>query len=222
MNNRLFEACLLAEEEWAASFESEEFEHEFSSSYRRRINRLYDKMRGGKYHRTTKVTFSLLVAAAMVMVLTVSSFAYAPWRNYVIQLFEDYTTVHTSHSDENEIPMQITFGYLPEGFILTERLVDNELCELDDRETVGFCSEYHFEDDTGHWLDISKRPSGGTLTVDSEDYSVELIINNGITYIVSHSSPNIFGVYWEKSGVQYDLGGIVSKEEALKMAYQID
>ena len=82
-------------------------------------------------------------------------------------------------------------------------------------------SDYHFETHDGRWIDASKYPAAGQLDVDSEDHSVEVIGHDDIVYFLSYSEPDIYGVYWLKSGIQYDLGGKLTREDALKMAYQM-
>ena len=206
MKNDMFtEACVLAQEQWVPAFLKTEEEHKFSRQFNQRMDRLYSKMRGGHYHRLTKTSLSILVAAVLIATLMVASIAYAPTRRYLIEVFDDHTEFKTEDSGLTSIPMDIHFGFIPEGFELVEREIDGETCELDIEGKIGMVSDYHFE----------------TLDVDSEDHSVEVIGHDDIVYFLSYSEPDIYGVYWLKSGIQYDLGGKLTREDALKMAYQM-
>ena len=222
MKNDMFtEACVLAQEQWVPAFLKTEEEHKFSRQFNQRMDRLYSKMRGGHYHRLTKTSLSILVAAVLIATLMVVSIAYAPTRRYLIEVFDDHTEFKTEDSGLTSIPMDIHFGFIPEGFELVEREIDGETCELDIEGKTGMVSDYHFETVDGRWIDASKYSAAGQLDVDSEDHSVEVIGHDDIVYFLSYSEPDIYGVYWLKSGIQYDLGGKLTREDALKMAYQM-
>lgn len=222
MKNDMFaEACVLVQEQWVSAFLKTEEEHKFSRQFNQRMDRLYSKMRGGHYHRLTKTSLSILVAAVLIATLMVASIAYAPTRRYLIEVFDDHTEFKTEDSGLTSIPMDIHFGFIPEGFELVEREIDGETCELDIEGKIGMVSDYHFETPDGRWIDASKYPAAGQLDVDSEDHSVEVIGHDDIVYFLSYSEPDIYGVYWLKSGIQYDLGGKLTREDALKMAYQM-
>lgn len=221
MKNDMFaEACVLAQEQWVASFSEMEKDHTFSNQFDRRMNRLYSKMRGGRYHRLTKASASILVAAALIVVLMVASVAYAPARRYLIEVFDDHTEFRTENSGLTSISMDMHFGYIPEGYELVEREIDGEECALDAEGKNGLVADYHFEDGTGRWIDVSKHPAGGWMGVDSETHPIEMLRHGDITYYISHSEEDYYGTHWMTGGVQYDIGGKISREDILKMAYQ--
>lgn len=220
-NDTFTDACVLAQEQWVATFPPPEEEHVFRRQFDRRMEHLYSKMRGDRYHHLTRTSLSVLVAAALIAALMVASVAYAPARRYLIEVFDDHTEFRTENSGLTSISMDMHFGYIPEGYELVEREIDGEECVLDTKGKTGFVADYHFEDDTGRWIDVSKTLAGGQLDVDSEDNPIEIISHDDITYYLSFSEPDITGVYWLKAGIQYDLGGKITREEALKMAYQI-
>ena len=221
MDEVFVRACEVAQEKWISELPLPEEEHVFTEEYDHRMKRLFHKMRGNKYHRTTKTTFSILIAAALAMLLMLGSLAYAPVRNFLIQVFDDHTEFKSESSGLTSIGTDIYFGYIPDGFELVEREIDGKACALDVEGRSGFSSDYHFENDDGRWIDVSKHPAGGQLDVDSEDYPIEIIGHDDTVYYLSFSEPDIYGVYCLKSGTQYDLGGRLTREEALKMAYQM-
>lgn len=221
MKDVFVQACELAQEQWVSEQPLPEEEHVFHEEYDHRMKRLSSKMRGDKFHKTTKTTFSILIAAALAMVLMLGSLAYAPVRNYLIQVFDDHTEFKSETSGLASIGMDIHFGYIPDGFELVEREIDGEVCALDAEGKRGFSSDFHFESDDGRWIDVSKHPAGGQLDVDSEDHPIEIIGHDDTVYYLSLSESDIYGVYWLKSGTQYELGGKLIREEALKMAYQM-
>ena len=119
MKNDMFaEACVLAQEQWVTAFtmtESKE-EHSFSRQFNRRMDRLYGKMRGDHYHHLTRATLTVLVAAALIAALMIASVGYAPARRYLIEVFDDHTEFRTENSGLTSIPVDIHFGFIPEGF----------------------------------------------------------------------------------------------------------
>lgn len=220
-NDTFTDTCVLAQEQWVAAFPPLEEEHVFSRQFDRRMEHLYSKMRGDRYHHLTRTSLSVLVAAALIAALMVASVAIAPARRYLIEVFDDHTEFRTENSGLTSISMDMHYGYIPEGYELMEREIDGEECALDTKGKTGFVADYHFEDGTGRWIDVSKTLAGGQLDVDSEDNPIEIISHDDTTYYLSFSEPDITGVYWLKAGIQYDLGGKITREEALKMAYQI-
>lgn len=220
-NDAFTEAYVLAQEQWVETLSEQEEEHTFSRWFDRRMDRLYSKMRGDRYHHLSRASLSILVAAALIATLMIASVAYGPARRYLIEVFDDHTEFQTENSGLTSIPMDIQFGYIPSGFKLVEQEIDGATCVLSKEGGVGLVSDYHFEDDNGRWIDVSKYAAGGQLDTDSEDHSIEVISHNDTVYYLSFSEPDIYGVYWLESGIQYDLGGKLTRKEALKMAYQV-
>lgn len=220
-NDTLTEACVVAQEQWIATLPEQEENHIFSRQFDRRMNQLYNKMRGDHYHYLSRASLSVLVAASLIAALMITSVAYGPARRFLIKVFDDHTEFQTENTGLASIPMDIQFGYLPPGFKLTEREIDGETCALDEQGKMGFGSDYHFEDEDGRWIDVSKHPAGGWMGVDSEDHPIEILQYNNIDYYISHSDEDFYGVYWMIGGVQYDIGGNISRESIVKMAYQI-
>lgn len=222
MKNDMFaEACVLAQEQWVPAFLKTEEEHKFSRQFNQRMNRLYSKMRGGHYHHLTRATLTVLVAVALIAALMIASVGYAPARRYLIEVFDDHTEFHTKNSGLTSISMDMYFGYIPEGYELVEREIDGEECALDTKGKTGLVADYHFEDDTGRWIDVSKHPAGGWMGVDSETYPLEILRHDDITYYVSHSEEGFYGTHWMTGGIQYDIGEIISREDIMRMAYQM-
>ena len=221
MNNILAEACLLSEEMIADGFPETGEQHEFSDEYKRRMNRLYSRMRGNRYHRTTKATFSLLVAAALIATLTIGAFAYAPLRHYIISVFDDHTSVDFGEDNLSTVSMDIQFGYFPNDLELSKRTIDGELCDVNSKGESGMISEYWFKGSSGQWLNVSKMVTRGIIDIDTEDYQLETLLYENTLYTVSRSSDNYYGVYWSIGGVTYNMGGNLPREELMKIAYNM-
>lgn len=222
MKNDIFtEACVLAQDSWVETLFEAEGDHTFSRQFDRKMDRLYSKMRGDHYHHLTKTSLSILVVAALIAALMIVSVAYGPARRFLIEVFDDHTEFQTENTGLTSIPMDMHFGYIPEGYELVEREIDGEECALDSEGKTGLIADYHFEDGTGRWIDVSKHPAGGWMGVDSEDHPIEILQYNNVDYYISHSDEDVYGVYWMIGGVQYDIGGKISRESIVKMAYQI-
>jgi len=221
MDEVFVRACELAQEKWISELPLTEEEHVFLEEYDRRMKRLFNKMRGNKYHRTTKTTFSILIAAALAIVLMLGSLAYAPVRNFLIQVFDDHTEFKSESSGLTSIGTDIYFGYIPDGFELVEREIDGKACALDVEGRSGFSSDYHFENDDGRWINVSKRPAGGWMGVDSESHPIEILHHEDILYYISYSEEGYCGVHWITNGIEYDIGGLLNRDDVMRMAYQM-
>ena len=219
-NDRLIQACCLSQDDWVASMPAE-MAHSFHAEYHHHMEKLYGKMCGNRYHHLTKASFSLLVAAVLIIALMVASVAYEPVRNYFLRVYPDHTEFLSETEINGPIEMDMAFGYIPEGFVLSEREIDGETCPLNKHGEKGEVSYYRFEKEA-LWIDVSKTSAGGWMGVDSEDYSIELLQHDGQIYFISHSDSNYYGVYWIRRGIAYGVRGPVPRNQIIKMAYSME
>lgn len=59
------------------------------------------------------------------------------------------------------------------------------------------------------------------MGVDSETHPIEMLKHDGVIYYISHSEDEIHGIHWMTGGIQYDIGGKLSRENIIRMAYQM-
>lgn len=220
MIDNFYEACILAEEQWVESLEVVEKPHVFRPVYIRNMNRLESKMRGNRYHKTTKIAFSILVAAALIMVFAIVSVAVPPLRHYFIETFSDHTSVSVSEKSTGTFNTDIVFGYLPEGFALTEKEVDGEPVALGESGLYGSLVTYHMETDDEKWMDLAITSADMPVDVDSEANPITVMTHQGITYLL-YQDGDFSGLFWSENGQEYTLGGTTDQTELFKTAYSI-
>lgn len=94
--------------------EFEEYEH--SEKYNKNINRLFDKMRGDKYHRFTKKATTIILVAAILFALVVAGFAATVGRDFVIKTFSDHFAYSVVDKEGKKKVTELNVGYIPAGF----------------------------------------------------------------------------------------------------------
>lgn len=185
-------------------------EYEHSEKYISNINRLFDKMRGDKYHRFTKKATTIILIAAILFVLVVVGFAATVGRDFVVKTFSDHFQYSVVDIEGKKRVSELTIGYIPEGFALK-----NELGNSKTLLQKGFVNG-------NLYFDVDKRPLNTKIDYDSKN-SEENIEIGGITYVCfSDSQYGLWGFVWNKDGYIYCLQGNISKDELLKIARHID
>ena len=68
------QACLLAFEDWADDIPDDLPEPEYSEKHKRWVKKLFNKMRGDRYHRFTTNTVKVMLVAAVLSALLLTAF----------------------------------------------------------------------------------------------------------------------------------------------------
>ncbi len=198
----------LADELLLVPTEFECFEH--SETYEAFINRLFDKMRGNKYHRFTKKATTIILIAAILFALVVAGFSATVSREFVVRAFSDHSEYSVVDKEGKKRVKELTLGYIPEGFtlesesgnkktLLHKRFVNGSLC-----------------------FDIDKSSISSTIGYDSKT-EVENIDIDGITYVCfSDPQYDLCGLIWNKNGYIFYLQGNIEKDEILKIAQSVE
>ena len=113
------EACLLSCEQWIDSFPTDIPKHDFSKNHQKMMNRLFDKMRNGKYHRFTKNTIKILLIAAILLSITTTALAVPSCREYIIKTLFDYSAYRVV-DDGNSVDIDcLKLNYIPDDLRLS-------------------------------------------------------------------------------------------------------
>ncbi len=202
------EACYLSNQRWIASFPAEFEAIEFSKQHEKRMRILFDKMRRDKYHRFTKRATIALIAAILIISMTITAFAIPASRDYIIHKFFDHSTYTAAEGEHNEVG-EITIGYIPEGF---------EIIDQYKAENVAY---YEYQNKQKDWYQVKKTSVGSTADFDTEKQKYESVTKNGIVYII-YIDNNSIGCIWNNVKYTYIITGNISKELILKIAYSVN
>lgn len=205
MNN--FETALRElDEEWFATLPPVEkvYEHELSKKYLKWEQRVIY----GKKSTASKVFKVALIAAALLVILSVIALSTTKGREFFMQFFKD-SAVYSLYADSSQDVQDLNVGYLPEGFVLKEEFKDEIMINY----------QYTHEKE---WLDIRKQFIETTANFDYSENKYDIIKRNNVSYIVSFADEKIYNVIWNYNGYYYHLSCNMDKETALKIAYNVE
>ncbi len=209
--NNFAEACKLSFAEWEATMPNfdEIPQPEYSKKHIKRINKLFDQMRGDTYHHFTRKTVRIMLIAAVLIALLLSAFVFPSSRELLMENFDIFGVYKMSEHNNNSVNGSIEIGYIPDGY---ELIVQNNL----DKSAV-----YIYQSQNGDEIKISKNSSATKVEINTENgYSEDIIINNiKYTYIKNYTGVN--NIIWIQNDYIYQVCGNISKEELLKIAQSI-
>lgn len=195
---------LFEEMELIPTESKEEFIH--SENYNRQINRLFDKMRGDKYHRFTKKATTIILVAAILFALVVAGFAATIGRDFVIKTFSDHLEYSVTDKTNSKIVNDLQVGYVPDGFILeNEELFKN------------YCYKAYSSND--RHFSITKGLISGEYSFDLSD-SKEIISINGVKYFYIEIE-GLREYVWNDGNYNYKIKGNLGKDDLLTIAQSI-
>lgn len=203
------EACLLSCEQWIDSFPTDIPKHDFSKNHQKMMNRLFDKMRNGKYHRFTKNTIKILLIAAILLSITTTALAVPSCREYIIKTlfdYSDYSLVDDGHSADLDY---LKLNYIPDDFIMTEKYILKDLYI------------YSYENGT-YYFSVDKHSVNSQFTIDTEDYVYEKIFIDGKEGIFYKADQSENGVIFNNGRFIFIVNGNISKDELIKIAQGLE
>lgn len=205
MMSNLALACELSLNDWFATFPDEIPAAERSKKHEKWKKNLFNKMRDDHYHRfTTKTIKVMLIAATLSALLT--AFVIPSSREFIIDNFDIFSRYKLTESNNNAVSGEITVGYIPEGFKLTN---EQELSRL-------IINDYY--NSNGEFFTITKSTSSIEVDSNTEDVETETIIFNNREYLYSLSKNNMGNVIFTRNDYVYRINGTISKDELLKIA----
>ena len=207
--NKLKIACEMSLNDWVATLPDEIPEAEYTDKHEKWLRKLFDKMRGNRYHTFTTKTVKLLVLAAVVSAFFLTAFAIPSSREFIIENFDVFSTYKITEPNNNSVNGEIIVGYIPEGFELEETFVD-------DKGVI-----HNYVSSSNKQFRINKHASSIKFDLDNENNYAEDIVMNNITYIYSLDKNNKGSIIWNKNDYVYEIFGDISKDELLKIAESI-
>lgn len=198
------EACKISLDKWVDSLPVVEEEHSFSEKHQKAMRKLFDKMRGDKYHKFTRKTTRFLIAAAIILSLAVTVLAVTPGREYLIRKLNDYSVYTVLDNSGRKDVSEFSVGYIPEGYTKTGEF----------RSDMLYDEKYNNGDS---WFVASKFKLGTNINFDTEEYECREINVDGIQYVMFSSSSGTNGVIWTNEEFEFIVFGNLNENEILEI-----
>ena len=199
------QACLLAFEDWADDIPDDLPEPEYSEKHKRWVKKLFNKMRGDRYHRFTTNTVKVMLVAAVLSALLLTAFVIPSSREFIIDKFDIYSTYKLTEDNGNSVNGEITVGYIPEGFEMVDCVSDSKYI---------FC-EYESNDDS--YFSVYKCSSSIKFEFDTENINIGEVVINDIVYTISTDASGDSNILWNENDYVYKVGGNISTDELMNI-----
>ena len=201
----------------------QESEHVFSRRFERRMRRIIKDQKRSPAKRKfisimQKVAVAVLVLLVGTFTTTMSVKAYREeFISFIKRVTHRATSIEYRIGDVEycEVDLSKTvFGYLPEGYeiveegLLTERIAYYKLADAN--------SHLLFID-----LTVVTDYSTGVLSLNTENTEVSYPVINGEEALLSVDSEGLILV-WSRRNVILEISGVVSEEDAIEIAKNID
>lgn len=207
--NTFAKACVLSNEEWVDSLPTEVKPYQYSKQHKRKMKKLFSKMRNDKYHKYTKNTVRILTVAAIMSSMTITAFAVPQSREYIIKKLFNYSSYTINDTDNAEIVSNLSVGYIPDGFELTNEFKSNN----------AYLMEYSKGDS---FIVVNKYTLDNKINFDTGIYDYEIYVINNIEYTIYHTQSNTYGIVWNNGSYLYNVDSNMSKDEIMQIAISIE
>ena len=202
--SNLEQAVALDMEKWLQTLPEEAPEYKFSEKYNKFRVKLFDKMRGEKYHRFTKRATVAIIVAAILFAMAVATLAATVGKDFILKHFNGYAEVEVSDVENADYVNDFQVNYIPDGFIKTD----------EDKSIMGITYSFKKDDE---WFDISKRTIDTSSNFDEENGSISEQIIDGKQYLIKPQNISN-SIIWNDGKYAYEINGTLPKEELLKIA----
>ena len=208
--SKLAKACELSLNEWLGTIPDELPEVEYSKKHERWKKNLFNKMRGGHYHRFTTQTIKVMLVAAILMALLMTAFVFPSSRESTLDNLNAFSIFKITKHNKNSVNGEIKVGYIPKEFELESKGVSAKLLQ------------FKYTSNNGQYFTILKCSSAGKMDFDTENFISEEIIVDNIKYTYCQGNESVNNLIWTKNDYVYRIEGVLSREELLKMAKTVE
>ena len=207
---KLAQACELSLNDWLATFPDIIPEAERSKKHEKWKKNLFNKMRDDHYHRFTTRTIKVMLVAAVIFALLMTAFVIPSSRKYMLDNLNHFSRYKVTENNKNSVDGEITVGYIPEGFELTDKVYQNKLIY------------YQYNSKENNFFSICKYSSSMEVDFDTENYISEEIIVDDIKYVYCQGNESVNNIVWTENDYVYRIDGTLSKDELMKIAKTIN
>lgn len=204
--NKFEKAFEMSMNDWLSTIPDIVPEAEYTKNHDKWLKNLLNKMRDNKYHTFTTKTIKVLLVAAVLCALLLTAFVVPSSRKYIIDNFDVFSRYKITENNKNSVNGEITVGYIPDGF------------ELVNKQIFSKNSSFDYGNENGDIIKIIKNSSSIEVDFDTEEGILEEIIINEIIYTYYVDANNCGYLVWSKNDYIYQVYGVISKSDLLKIA----
>lgn len=208
--SKLAQACELSLNDWLATLPDEIPKAEYTEKHEKWKKNLFNKMRGGYYHRFTTKTIKVMLVAAILMALLMSAFVFPSSRETTLDNLNAFSIFKITKHNKNSVNREIKVGYIPEGFELAETL------------DLGKNKSYKYIHTNGKFFTIFKSSSSMQTKFDSENFITEDITIDNIKYTYCQGNDGVNNIVWTRYDYVYRFSGTLTKDELLKIVKTVE
>lgn len=202
----LEKACAEYNQKWVDSFDDRILsDYKFTKRHKAAMNKIFDKAAGKPKRRLSKRAIAVLIAAAIILSITVTAFAVPTTRKFILEKFSDHSEYTVPHDDVEIIDKEPSLGFIPKGFTPTETTSDE----------LSYSCKYENQD--GKYFYIDKDTIDTFYAFDTEQYDEKIIEYESVDYILYHTEYT-YGVIWNDGKYMYGVVGNLSESEILNIA----
>lgn len=206
----LAKACELSLNDWLETFPDTIPEAECSKKHEKWKKNLFNKMRDDHYHRFTTRTIKVMLVAAILCALLLTAFVIPSSREFMLDKFDIASRYKITENNKNSVDGEITVGYIPEGF---ELVVTGQA----EKQIIS-----RYESVDGRFFTVFKNASSMEVHFDTENYATEEITVDDNKYIYCQGNLNMNNLIWTKNDYVYRISGLLTLEELLKIAKEME
>lgn len=206
----LAKACELSLNDWLETFPDIIPEAECSKKHEKWKKNLFNKMRDDHYHRFTTRTIKVMLVAAILCALLLTAFVIPSSREFMLDKFDIASRYKITENNKNSVDGEITVGYIPDGY------------KIKSREQYSKYLINIYQSDNGDFFTIFKNASSMEVHFDTENYASEEIIVDDIRYVYCQGDLNMNNLIWTKNDYVYRISGLLTLEELLKIAKDVE
>ncbi len=203
--NNFEKACEMSMNDWLATIPDNVPKAEYTKNHEKWLKKLFNKMRGDRYHRFTTNTVKVMLVAAVLTALLLTAFVIPSSREYIIDNFEIFSRYKITENNKNSVNGEITVGYIPDGF------------ELNNKKVFSKYVSYDYVDSNNNIITITKCSSSIEVDLDTETGNIESIVIDENTYLYYSDENSYNYLVWNENDYIYRINGTVAKDELLKI-----
>ncbi len=209
--SKFAEACKLSYLDWVAAQPNIDDlpDPEFSKKHIKQMEKLFDKMRGDKYHYFTRKTVKIMAVAAVLAALILTAFVIPSSREFIIENFDIFGVYEMTEHNNNSVNGEIEVGYIPEGYELVEEHYFDKIMLIT------------YKSKGENKLNISKNSSSMKVEYNTEYGYIEKIEIGNIIYAFYTNDSGINCLVWNENDYIYKVEGTFSKEELVEIAQTV-
>lgn len=207
MNNVLYDACLLSQEDWIMSLQVDKDEnHAFSKRHQKKMNALSDKMRSDKYHRLTRTAVRIIIVAAVILSIATTVIALPGPKKFLTSFYSDHMVISLEDADTVANNSKIAVK-LPEGYTVAE----------EDYNEYYSTVTYKNGDNE---IRIFRMSENTETAIDTAHTNIKTITENGIEYTVATNKDKTKknkSVYWNYNSHIYCVISNLDESEIIEI-----